>query len=320
MRQHRDNAIGEIDAVPALCSLAVEGTARTHIIADIRYRDYSFESISVFWIIIWSSPYRIVKIARIAWIDGNYRQMPQVFAFIGCDGQFADVQRLSLDFFRDFKRDAEFVDGNQAETARREWVAQYIGYPRLFLACPPAKLCQNQIARLRLSDLKQRNIKTRLLVGGLQPETAIITFLDHAQYLFAGLGEFLHRMGKPPLPRFLRPRQYPVTDAQRAFSTPLDDTQLRQWYPIRFPTFRNGYQLVAIDIDNFQHGDARNTAHLVECAARGCIDQPFVGHILEQRFQSDLVASEKPESARNFALACWFFRRLDKFEDLLATG
>src|SRR5258705_1430501 len=60
--------------------------------------------------------------------------------------------------------------------------------------------------------------------------------------------------------------------------------------------------------------------HLVEGAAARMVDQPLVGHILEQRLEFDLVLPRKPKRPRDLALPRRLVGRSDKIEDLLAVG
>ena len=59
---------------------------------------------------------------------------------------------------------------------------------------------------------------------------------------------------------------------------------------------------VGIALDDLEHGDGRQHAGPLELAA-GARDQPVVGHIAQQLFQSDAVAAFDAEGARDLALA-----------------
>lgn len=93
-----------------------------------------------------------------------------------------------------------------------------------------------------------------------------------------------------------------------ALASTFDHAELRQRYALCLPPFGHGNQLVAIDIDDLEYGNPRNAAHLVECPARRRVDQPFVGHVLQQRLQRNLVAAIKAKGACDFPLSCGFFR------------
>jgi hypothetical protein len=58
-----------------------------------------------------------------------------------------------------------------------------------------------------------------------------------------------------------------------------------------------------LDLDHAQHGDARHAAHLVEGGARADVDQPFVGHVLEQSLEQDLLLPLQAERLGDLALA-----------------
>ena len=58
----------------------------------------------------------------------------------------------------------------------------------------------------------------------------------------------------------------------------------------------------------------------VKGAAGRQVDEPFVGHILEQRLQRDLVITVEREMLRDLALADRLVGRRNEVEDLLAAG
>src|SRR6186713_1486550 len=84
------------------------------------------------------------------------------------------------------------------------------------------------------------------------------------------------------------------------------------------PALRLSPGLAVADRHDPQHGDAGHAPRLVEGAARGAIDQPLIGHVLEQRLQHDLVMAAEAEGARDLALACRLAGLLNEVEDLLA--
>ena len=125
-------------------------------------------------------------------------------------------------------------------------------------------------------------------------------------------------MGEPALPSLFGARQYAVTNPQRAFPSAFDNAQFGNGNAFRFPPLRDRDQLVAADIDDFQHCNLGHAAHLMESPSGSEIDDPLIGHILEQRFQRNLIAAMQTKGARDLALASGLTRLLDKFEDLLA--
>ncbi len=78
LRQHRHDAIREIDAVPSLSCFPVERSIRPDIEADVRDSDDRLEAALVIRIIVRLGPHRIIMIARIGWVDRDDREMPQI--------------------------------------------------------------------------------------------------------------------------------------------------------------------------------------------------------------------------------------------------
>ena len=69
------------------------------------------------------------------------------------------------------------------------------------------------------------------------------------------------------------------------------------------PIGRPGDELaMGIALDDLEHGHGRQHARALELAARAR-DQPVIGHIAQQLFQSDAVAAFDAEGARDLALA-----------------
>ena len=61
-----------------------------------------------------------------------------------------------------------------------------------------------------------------------------------------------------------------------------------------------------------------HAAHLVERATGSAVDQPLVGHVLQQRLQPDLVLRAEPEALGDLAFARGHVGGGDEVEDLLA--
>src|SRR6476469_1122690 len=87
--------------------------------------------------------------------------------------------------------------------------------------------------------------------------------------------------------------------------------------PLLWHRPRRAVVVDGLDSKNRDLGDA---AGLVERAAGRAVDQPFVGHVLEQALEIDLVLARKPECPGNLALARRLVGRSDEVEDLLAAG
>ena len=142
----------------------VKRAARTDIVTNIRNRDDRVKAAGVG---IGGSPNGIVKVACIAWIDSNYRQMAQVFTMVIGNGQFPHALCLAFGRLRHFKRNAIFVNGDKAETFGRKWVAKYLRDPRRFFVCVARQFGQHKLAGLRVANIPDLGIKARLFVDRL---------------------------------------------------------------------------------------------------------------------------------------------------------
>ena len=158
-----------------------------------------------------------------------------------------------------------------------------------------------------------------LLLHRRQPE-ALAFLAHHAKHQLGRALQLLHRMGGIALPALLGSGEDAVADTQRPTPAALDHTKTRR-RPIGMPLLRNGEDIPAVvGLDDAQHGDLRNSARFVEGAAGRAVDQPFVGHVLEQRLELDLVLTRESEGARDLSLARRLVGCRDEVEDLLAAG
>ena len=87
-----------------------------------------------------------------------------------------------------------------------------------------------------------------------------------------------------------------------------------------FPAVGYRPDRIALDRGNAQHGDFGKAAMLVERPPRRHVDDAFVGHVLEQRLQRDLVGTAQREMLGNLALADRTGAVLDETQYLLARG
>src|SRR3546814_6022882 len=129
-RSQRHDQIREINAVPPLPRFPVQRAARPHIIADVRDRDDRLVTALIGRIVVRRGPDRIVMVPRIDRIDGDDGQMPQILPLVLMQGQAGSGHRLFLDPLGKDMGNAMFVDGDQAEAAGREGIAQYVRDPR----------------------------------------------------------------------------------------------------------------------------------------------------------------------------------------------
>ena len=313
--QHRHHPIGEIDAVAAPPRLAVEARSGADVERHVGDRDDRLPPAVIGWVVIGCGPHRIVMVARIGRIDRDDRQMAEVFAFVP-QRQRRHTHRFLQRLRREHVGNPQLVDRDQREAARRERVAQHLRHAHGDARRAPGFFGQHQIADLRCARIGHLEFAAFLLLHPLQPQRRAL-LPQHAEHEFLALGQRLHRVRDPALARFLGARKDAVAHTQRALLA-LAHAQL--WRG-RFglPAFGHGPGGAAIvDIGNAQHRHLGQAAKFVEGAAGGAVDQPLIGHVLQQRLQQDLVLRGQPEGARNLALARRGRRGGDEIEDLLA--
>ena len=309
--EHRDHPVRKVDAVSPLARFLVDQRPVTHIKGHVCNRDDGIIP-SAFG---GRSPDRIVMIARIGRIDSDNRQMAQVLAVT--EGPFRDIFGLCKQLNRKDVGNLIFVYRNQAESTRRERVAQNLLHAGRYPRGASGLLCEDQIPCLSPAKIGYQRILAVPLVDGLQPVTTAFDS-DHPQHQFLAAGQLLHRMRDVAVPAFLDPRKNTVADPKCAAAAAFDHTQFRHRDALGFPTFRNGDHLTVINIDDPQNRDLGQATHLVECAARRRVYQTFIRHILEQSLERDLLGTVQPECACDFPLAGGARRHCDKIEDLLA--
>lgn len=90
-------------------------------------------------------------VARVGGVDGDDGKRAQILAGLGGERQSSGTPRLVLCFLAEDVRDAVLVDGDQAERARGQRIAQHRGtVPRSSGARGPARLLrQHQLTRFR---------------------------------------------------------------------------------------------------------------------------------------------------------------------------
>ena len=142
--QHRHDPVGEVDRVTADARIAVDRTAGADIVADIGNRDQRAEAP----LPVGLGPDRVVVITGIAGVNCHDRQMAQVFAVLGAKRQLGG----DLGFFQRFGRKGEgnavLVDRDQAERARREWIAEHADNLHPGARATSDRLGQYQLTRL----------------------------------------------------------------------------------------------------------------------------------------------------------------------------
>ena len=199
-------------------------------------------------------------------------------------------------------RDLVLVDRDQAEAARRERIAEHRVDTRADARRTTAHFAQDEIARLGILEVTDEQFAPLALVDRRKPG-ALAVAPDHPEHQLGRPLELLHRVGDEPLPLLLGAAQHPIADAERAALAALHEAQARRR---RFcmPLLRNRPDAPAVVHRlHSQHSHLWHTARLVERAAGRAIDQPLVGHVLEQALQIDLLLPRQSERPRNLALA-----------------
>ena len=148
LRQHRHDAVGEIDAVAARPRLAVELGAGADVEADVGDGDDRLPPALVVLVIVRRGPDGVVMVARIGGVDGDDRQMRQVLAL--AELLLRHAMRLVDRLLPEFVAQAVLVDGDEAEAARRERVAEHGIDPRRHARRPSRDFAQHEVARLRV--------------------------------------------------------------------------------------------------------------------------------------------------------------------------
>jgi hypothetical protein len=207
------------------------------------------------------------------------------------------------------------VDRDQREAARRDRVTEPLGHAHGDPRRPPCLLRQHKIARLGTTGVGDLEVATLALLDALQPQPPAF-LVQHAEHQFLAARELLHRVRDPAIAGFLGAREDSVADA-KATRLALAHAQPRRRC-IGLPALgRRPDRAAVVGIDDAQHRDLGQAAKLVEGAPRSAVDQPLIGHVLEQRLERDLLLRGQPEGARDFALSRRDIGGDDEIENLL---
>ena len=314
-RQHRHDAVREVDRIAALPCLAVHLTARPHIERDIGDGDDRVEPA----LAIRFRPDRIVMVACIRRVDGNDRQVPQILALFRAQRQLGRKLGFSQRFFGEDMQNAMLADGDQTERARQQRITQNFGDFDTGARTAPRRLCQHELAGFGICQIGDRRRVPDTAIDRREPALARPVYFDDAQQLLGAHGKLLHRIGSPSGVALLGPGKHPVVLLQCASHALLFDqaNPRRRRAVLRRPRIGKGNGLAVLDIDNAQHCDFGQAAHLV-ISRPASVDQPFVRHVAQQCLELDLLLPLQPESPGNFTLAGRSRRFLDEVEDLLS--
>ena len=217
------------------------------------------------------------------------------------------------------------VDGDQAEGARRQRIAEDFGHLHPGARAAAGGLGEDQLPLLGPPDVGDMDGIAHALVDRRQPRLARAVQLDDAEQLFFRSRQLLHRMGEPAGADLFGACEHAIALAQRRavgaqLALGFDHAQpRRRGAVVGLPAVGNGDRLAVLGIDHAQHGDARQAAHAVEGGALA-VDQAFLGHVLEQRLELDLLLPLEAEVFPDLALAGGLVGPGDEVEDLLAAG
>ena len=253
-------------------------------------------------------------VARVDRVDCDDREMGEVLAL--AQRKARGLGRFADDIGVEDVAQAELVDRDERETARRERIAEDGVDPGGDPRRPAGDFGEDEVAGLRILEVADRKLAPLALVDRGQPEARSL-LPNHAKHQLGRALEFLHHMADDPGAFLLGPGEQSIADAERAAAT-LDQADFGGW-GFGMPLFGHAPGIAAIiDIGDAQHRHLGHPAHLVERAAGRRIDQALVGHVLEQRLERDFLIALEAEGAGDLALARRDIGRGDEIEDLLA--
>ena len=220
--QHRDDAVGEIDAVAARARFAVEFGSGADVEADVGNRDDRVPAVAV---IARRCPDRVVMVARIFGVDRDDREMGEVFAL--AQRELRDLMCFIDRFTAKLVAQAVLGDRDHREAARRERVAEHRVDPRGHPRRAPRGFGEDKVAGLRGPKLANLELAPLALVDRGQ-EMALAHLADHAQDHLGRALELLHDMRDMARARFFGPREDTVVEGERRAPPALDHAQPRR--------------------------------------------------------------------------------------------
>ena len=116
LRQHRHDAVGEVDRVAAAQGLAVERAARPDVPGDVGDGDQQVPAAAVVGVGVRLGPDRVVEVAGVLAVDGDQRNLAQVLPV--AERRRPGGGRLGQGGVRKSRRDVVVLDGDQADGAR----------------------------------------------------------------------------------------------------------------------------------------------------------------------------------------------------------
>ncbi len=201
LRQHRHDAVGEIDGIAALQRLAVERSTGPDIPGDISNRDGDDHAIRIVGRGVKLGIDRVVMVLRIGRIDGDQRYLAPVLAMRHRRGlgRFRSLHHV----LREDMRNAMRIDGDHRDRlfrGNRTDDRQNLG-PRQAVTAGADDFRLDQIAVLGLADIG--GLDHHFLaapVGRQKTDFSVGDRLDHAERRILALVENLQhtrRIGRP---------------------------------------------------------------------------------------------------------------------------
>ena len=209
-REHRNDAVGKVDRISALASLAVERTARTNVVGHIRNRHDRIEAT----ITVRLGPDRIVMVARICRVDGHDRQMAQVFTIVFRNWQFRCQLCFVQRFLRENVGDAVLGNCDQAEAARGQRIAEHLDNVHAAARTLARRLDHHELAFLGPAQILDRAGAADFLVDRGEPWLAAAVDLHHAHHAVHARRQFLHDMSAVSPTRFFGAGENTVAHSQ----------------------------------------------------------------------------------------------------------
>ena len=124
-----------------------------------------------------------------------------------------------------------------------------------------------------------------------------LILLDDTEKHLVALGELLHQKGNMALPAFFGASEDPVADRQCGAAAFFLDPDLWCGSALFFPFFGDADRFVAVNLDDLEHGYLRQAAHLMQGPPQISGEQSFLGHVLEQSLEGNLV---RPSQSKGF--------------------
>jgi hypothetical protein len=301
LRQHRHDAVGEVDAVAALASRVVERCAGADVVRDVSDRDDQAEPVSV-----GLGVDRIVEVARVLAVDGDERRVAQV-------GAVAERGRAGGGGFAqggvgELGRDVVRVDAHEADRARVAHRAQPLHDARGLQAetLVRERGGQDDLARLCGHVFARRDdpLGFRAAVGG-HDAGGRRSGAEDADDAAGRVGEALDgsALVAAAVDR-AQLRHHPLAGRQGGLAAPLGGHEDLRRGPLAVPAERARERVAVLVRAGDLHGHlVRQAAGLAEAAGAGRGERAFGREGLQEVAKLGLAVGRDVERAGDLALA-----------------